>query len=242
MKKRITMSNFIYILRIISGIAGAAIVLFFLFNHSESMGTPLRDFFTTDVVEETGALNTVAAILNNYRVFDTLFEALLLMIAVMEVLHVSSAKTEANVYQFKKDNQAYEKKRSEIVGQMTGVIYPFVLLVGIFLMVNGHVSPGGGFQGGSILVAGLIAYYIVYPNLEINLESIERFEHLIYLGILLTPILYVFMQIQPANSTLAHQIYMIIMNVLVGIKVFAGLSIIFYRFVYFEGKSFKDSN
>lgn len=242
MTKKMKMSTFNYILRIVSGIAGAALVLFFLFNHSESMGTPLRDFFTTNFVEETGAQNAVAGILNNYRVFDTLFEALLLIIAVMEVLHVSSAKTEARVYQFQKDNEEHEKRKSEIVGQMTGVIYPFVLLLGIFLIANGHVSPGGGFQGGSILAAGLIAYYIVYPNVEINLEAIERFEHLIYLGILLTPILYVFMQIQPADTTISHQIYMIVMNALVGIKVFAGLSIIFYRFVYFEGRSFEETD
>lgn len=41
------------------------------------------DNFTAD----TGAENAVAAIYLNYRIFDTLFEALLLLIAIIAIMH-----------------------------------------------------------------------------------------------------------------------------------------------------------
>lgn len=36
------------------------------------------------------------------------------------------------------------------------VMVPAIMLFGLYVLVHGEVSPGGGFQAGSILVAGLI--------------------------------------------------------------------------------------
>jgi len=36
---------------------------------------------------------------------------------------------------------------SEIISRMTGLLYPFILLFGFYIILNGHASPGGGFQG-----------------------------------------------------------------------------------------------
>lgn len=40
---------------------------------------------------------------------------------------------------------------SEIITRMTGLLYPFILLFGFYIILNGHASPGGGFQGGAVL-------------------------------------------------------------------------------------------
>ena len=118
---------------------------------------------------------------------------------------------------------------------MVGIIYPFVVLIGLYVILNGHVSPGGGFQGGSILATALISRYLVYPNFDIDLDVIERLEKILFFFIILVPVVYVFLQIQPENTVISHQVYMVIMNSLIGLKVFSGLSIIFYRFVFYEG-------
>lgn len=228
-------NKLIYATRVLFAVAGAFVVIFLFLNHSEKIDTPLMDYFTADFFTETGATNSVAAIYLNYRVFDTLFEALMLMVSVMEVINVSWANKHAEKYRFEEDD-FNRKNNSEIVIRMVGIIYPFVLLIGLYIIINGHVSPGGGFQGGAILATALITRYLVYPNFDLDLDVLEKLEKFLFLAIVTTPVLYVFMQIQPADTVLSHQIYMIVMNSLIGLKVFSGLSIIFYRFVFYEGR------
>ena len=227
-------NKWITFLRVLLAIAGAYLFVSLFIQDAEQLGTPLKDFFTDNFFAETGATNAVAGIYLNYRVFDTLFEALMLMVSVMEVINVSWANRHEEEYRYQPDD-LNTKNNSEIIIRMVGIIYPFVVLIGLYVILNGHVSPGGGFQGGSILATALISRYLVYPNFDIDLEIIERLEKVLFFFIILVPVIYIFMQIQPANTFLSHQVYMILMNTLIGFKVFSGLSIIFYRFVFYEG-------
>lgn len=231
----------IVVIRILFAIFGAGLLLTIFLQDSEILEAPLMDYFTSDFLQETGATNAVAGIYLNYRVFDTLFEALMLMVSVMEVINVSWANRHEEQYQFERD-EMNRRNNSEIVIRMVGIIYPFVLLIGLYVIVNGHVSPGGGFQGGAILATALISRYLVYPNFDLDLEYVESLEKILYFFIILIPVVYVFMQIQPENTVISHQVYMVTMNLLIGLKVFSGLSIIFYRFVFYEGSSFRSLN
>jgi multicomponent Na+:H+ antiporter subunit B len=49
-----------------------------------------------------------------------------------------------------------------IVKTITKLIIPFVEVYGIFIILHGHVSPGGGFSGGALIGASLILYTIVF--------------------------------------------------------------------------------
>ena len=42
-------------------------------------------------------------------------------------------------------------KHSMLLKVTMGAIYPFIIVFGIYIILNGHLSPGGGFQGGAIL-------------------------------------------------------------------------------------------
>lgn len=231
----------IFITRILLAIAGAGLLLTIFIQDSEILDAPLMEYFTNNFLQDTGATNAVAGIYLNYRVFDTLFEALMLMVSVMEVINVSWANRHEEQYQFERD-EMNRRNNSEIVIRMVGIIYPFVLLIGLYLIVNGHVSPGGDFQGGAILATALISRYLVYPNFDLDLNYVEKLEKILYFFIILVPVLYVFMQFQPINAMISDQIYLITMNLLIGLKVFSGLSIIFYRFVFYEGSSFRSLN
>ena len=46
----------------------------------------------------------------------------------------------------------------EILKTITELILPFTIVLGIYVILNGHLSPGGGFSGGTILGSGLILY------------------------------------------------------------------------------------
>jgi len=55
----------------------------------EDVGKPAWDYSVRFFISDTGASNAVTAIYLNYRVFDTLFEALLLLVGVVAVIYFS---------------------------------------------------------------------------------------------------------------------------------------------------------
>lgn len=42
------------------------------------------------------------------------------------------------------------------------IIVPFVQLYGIYIILHGHVTPGGGFSGGALIGTSLILYTLVF--------------------------------------------------------------------------------
>lgn len=50
------------------------------------------------------------------------------------------------------------------------LVVPFIMLFGIYIILNGHLSPGGGFSGGAILGAGLSLYSAVF-----GAEKVRKF-------------------------------------------------------------------
>jgi multicomponent Na+:H+ antiporter subunit B len=45
---------------------------------------------------------------------------------------------------------------------------PFIQLFGLYVIVHGHYSPGGGFQGGCILAASFILMVLAYDIKEVK--------------------------------------------------------------------------
>ncbi len=44
---------------------------------------------------------------------------------------------------------------SKIVRSAADLLYPFALVFGCYVILHGHLTPGGGFQGGAILATAL---------------------------------------------------------------------------------------
>lgn len=49
-----------------------------------------------------------------------------------------------------------------IIKNITRIVIPFAQAYGIFIILNGHISPGGGFAGGAIIGTSLILYTLVF--------------------------------------------------------------------------------
>lgn len=126
------------------------------------------------------------------------------------------------------------KGNSEIVAMMTGLLYPFIIIFGFYIILNGHLTPGGGFQGGAILSAVFISRYLVFPFSDFRIKSLQLVEKLLFITIILLPVLYLFSEMNRQVTRLDTG-YMIVMNLLIGLKVCCGLTIIFFRFVFYEG-------
>lgn len=47
-------------------------------------------------------------------------------------------------------------RASQVIALTSRKLFPVTLLFGLYLLVNGHLSPGGGFQGGVVIGSALI--------------------------------------------------------------------------------------
>lgn len=125
--------------------------------------------------------------------------------------------------------QSYLLKRS------MGTAYPFILIFGIYTILNGHITPGGGFQGGAILAALFMVNFLITDTQTINLRTLTHIEKILYVAIVCFAIVFVLYN-NPSIPIWLKEMYLILMNVLIGIKVCCGLTVIFFRFVLFESR------
>ncbi|MDK2835555.1 MAG: multicomponent Na+:H+ antiporter subunit [Thermosediminibacterales bacterium] len=49
-----------------------------------------------------------------------------------------------------------------ILKHVTVIVVPFIQMYGLYVVYNGHLSPGGGFAGGTILAASLILLCLTF--------------------------------------------------------------------------------
>lgn len=124
---------------------------------------------------------------------------------------------------------------SKILNHTLNLIYPIILLFGIYVILNGHITPGGGFQGGAVLAGVFIIRYLSDSSLPFSLERLNQIEKFLYLLILLSGISYSLLFLGKFPMEI-KTFYLSLMNLLIGIKVFCGLTIIFFRFILFEAK------
>lgn len=113
-------------------------------------------------LEETGAVNAVAGMILDYRAFDTLGESSVLLLAITTVMMLL-LRDEKNTdpdedLLTEHETEIEDQTRDVILQNITTVLLPAIMLYGIYVILNGHLSPGGGFSGGAILGAGLILY------------------------------------------------------------------------------------
>jgi len=56
---------------------------------------------------------------------------------------------------------------SRIVRTVSNQLIVFVLIFGLYLIMHGHDSPGGGFQGGAVVASGVAMLLVAFGSGEI---------------------------------------------------------------------------
>ena len=110
--------------------------------------------------EETGVVNTVAGMILDYRAFDTLGESFVLFTAMCAVTMLMNAPGKRRVR--KLDYEVLDYYQDPIIRTVCKLVIPIILMFGIYILLNGHLSPGGGFSGGAIMASALIIYALVW--------------------------------------------------------------------------------
>lgn len=133
-----------------------------------------------------------------------------------------------------------------------------LICLGIMTILGGHITPGGGFQGGAMIAAGIILSILVYglgnSPLELSHTYIEVLESVGALGFVIFGLIGLFvggfflynvgtdfLNIVPASiqnvfhyPDVTNAGIIPYLNIFVGLKVFVGLSSIVIAFAGFR--------
>ncbi len=168
---------------------------------------------------ETGAENVIAGMILNYRGFDTFGESCVLFLAVCCVMLLLWATND------KIRGEAGEAKAAPydaILANVCRLLLPCVLAFGLCVLFNGHVSPGGGFSGGSVLGAALILFAVAFGADAVHRFFTKRVFNLVRIsGLMIYGLMFGVYIYQGANgiqSNLAHYIVLVI-DIAVGLVV-----------------------
>lgn len=207
---------------------------FALIPEYKSLNEGLSNYIIKSGLKDTGSLNLITAILYDYRAFDSLGESTVIFGAVSGIVLILSRKM----------LPVSSKGLSFIVKRSLGILTPFIALFGFYIITHGHLTPGGGFQGGVILAAISIIFSIVYgsafdyrrysPQTKTALETLGALTFLAIglAGIVLEGSFLAnlgFLTAETGSLISAGSIPYI--NLGVGFKVGAGLAIIFYSMI-----------
>ena len=126
---------------------------------SNPVNNEVSEKYIEDGMQDTGAVNIVTGMILDYRAFDTFGESNVLFIATCTVLILlRNDKKNGKMTKSERRDNYYEPKADSILQKVTYILFPIIVIFGIYVVLNGHLSPGGGFSGGAIIGAGLILY------------------------------------------------------------------------------------
>ncbi len=137
--------------------------LLFGYTPDSELNTTAR-YYAEHTAQDIGAANIVTAIIVTYRGLDTLGEVTVLFLAASIVgMVLARGKRQGGVQQ--RDLPA----TGELLTTGSHLLVPLILLLGVYVFVNGHLTPGGGFQGGAILASAILLLLLTEP--------MRRFSH-----------------------------------------------------------------
>lgn len=112
-------------------------------------------------VEQRHATSTVAAITFDIRGIDTLGEELILFCAAVgATLLLRTARVPEQIANAIAISDEARERTPDSLRAVGGVLVGPLLVLGVYVLTHGHLTPGGGFQGGIVLAAALLLAYV----------------------------------------------------------------------------------
>ena len=118
-------------------------------------------WYLAETQELTGIPNVVTAILASFRGYDTLGELFVIFTAGIGVMFILSgaAPRTSTPHVPSADAQGL---RHHLVPRVVGrLLVPFIVLFGLYVQFHADFGPGGGFQAGALIAAGVILYALL---------------------------------------------------------------------------------
>lgn len=123
-------------------------------------------------VTERHATDLVTALNFDFRAFDTLGEEFILFGSVLGVVLI--LRQMRGEPQRPRQHEAEEHTfagASEALRALSLAMVPAILAIGVYIVVHGQLTPGGGFQGGVILATGPLAVFLAGRYLRMKVVA-----------------------------------------------------------------------
>jgi len=118
-------------------------------------------WYLTETRELIGVPNVVTAILASFRGYDTLGELFVIFTAGIGVLFLLSG-TRARDPAAAANAADVPGLSHHLIPRVVGrLLVPFIVLFGLYVQFHGDYGPGGGFQAGALIAAGLILHALL---------------------------------------------------------------------------------
>ena len=151
--------------------------------HSPASSSSVSSHFIANTGVDTEVPNMVTAVLADYRGFDTMLETVVVFIAGIAVFSIlkGGPKQRTRDREFVVDFEP-----DLIVTNTVRLIVPVIQIFAFYVLAHGHVSPGGGFQGGVAMGASFILVALAWDLKTALLRfSIDRCFMVAALGIVI---------------------------------------------------------
>jgi len=133
--------------------------------------TVIGDHYVDSARDDTGATNVVTSVVVGYRAFDTLGEVTVLFVAALGLGAVLAAAGGGG-------GRSGVEPASLILRVGNAFLFPLILLFGAYIFSHGHLTPGGGFQGGAIIASAFLLVYLSSPGKRISATRARATESL----------------------------------------------------------------
>ncbi len=139
----------------------------------------LARYYAEKTAADIGAANIVTAIVVTYRGLDTLGEVTVLFLAATIVGLV--------LKQGHPSGQALRVLApvGELLTTGSRFLAPLIFLLALYVFANGHLTPGGGFQGGAIIASAMLLLLLAAPRRHFShglIAVVESFSGLFYVA------------------------------------------------------------
>jgi multicomponent Na+:H+ antiporter subunit B len=157
-------------------------------HHTERQSLPpLGKRYVELVPQELGAANVITGILLTYRAFDTLGEVAVLFMVATGV-GMLLGRRERRDQDRPSDAAQPRQPASEIVRTGAQILVPLIAIFAAYIITNGHLSAGGGFQGGAVVASSAILLLLADPRQWLDQRFLSSTESaagvlLVFIGV-----------------------------------------------------------
>lgn len=150
-------------------------------DHNTPANSYISEYYIAHALGDTHAYNIVTAVLADYRGFDTLFETCVMFLSGITAMMVLSTKEK--VKKSKEPKKLFVSSfESDVMDSSFRLIVPIVLIYGVYVLIHGELSLGGGFQAGALIACAYMLERII-PGMRSAVDFIKEEVALLFAGI-----------------------------------------------------------
>ncbi len=139
----------------------------------ESELPKVSKYYVDNGVKDLGGINIVTSIVTVYRGFDTLGEVTVLFLAVTGLSFLLLGLMA----------KGKKKPNPTLIMEAGGrYLAPLIMLLGAYIFLHGHLTPGGGFPGGVVIATAFLLLLVTQREYRIKKLHLTLIESLAGIG------------------------------------------------------------